>query len=166
MQDRILEGFLKAFVSEFGLTSLNESDAFERFVNHCVLSKHYADTIDPDEITVGGGGDLGLDGIGILVNDNLVFSPEDVDHFVKHLRRLDATFIFIQTKTSPRFEAADIGTFVAGVRRFFEHNLPVKCASDVRAFHRIKEHILSRVVDMDTSPRCLLYLCHNRNMDR
>lgn len=157
MKDRIIEGFLKAFVVDKGLTDLEEADAFERFVNFCVISKHYADVFDPEDVNVGGNGDLAIDGIGIVVNDNLAFSTEDVDYFKKHLRRLDAQFIFVQAKTSAKFEAAEIGNFVSGVRRFFEKQLPPKASESVREFHKIKEHIFDCVVDMDRSPICRMY---------
>lgn len=157
MHDRIIEGFLKAFVDEYGLGDLDEPSAFERFVNYCVIAKHYADSFDPEEVTVGGSGDLGLDGIGIIVNDNLVFSKEDVDHFKKQLRRLDAQFVFVQAKTSPKFDAAELGNFVSGVRLFFEKQLPETTCESVWECHKLKEYIFDRVIDMDQSPICRMY---------
>ena len=113
MKDRIIGAFLKDFTAEFSLGYLDEAEAFEQFVNYCVVSKHHPDDFEPGDVSVGGAGDLGLDGIAILINDHLAFSSDDVDHLKMSLRRLDAQFIFVQAKTSPRFEAADIGTFIA-----------------------------------------------------
>jgi hypothetical protein len=69
MKDRIIEAYLKDFREQYCEADLDESLAFERFVNHCLISRHHPDPFDPEDVTVGGRGDLGLDGIGILVND-------------------------------------------------------------------------------------------------
>ena len=125
MRDRILTAFLEKFVSEFGLGQLDESSAFEHLTAHCVISKHTPENFEPGEVVVAGSGDIGLDGMGILVNDHLVSSVEDVNHFQETLRRLDVQFVLVQAKTSPRFDSAGIGTFVSGVRQFSRHVLQV-----------------------------------------
>lgn len=157
MHDQILSAYLRDFVEKFGLGSLKEDEAFERFVSYCVIAKHYAGTFDPDEVCVGGAGDLGLDAVAIIVNDHLVFSKEDVDHLKKTLRRLDAQFVFVQAKTSPKFEATEIGTFISGARQFFERNLPTEANASLRDLHAIKEHIFESSIHMDRSPTCHLY---------
>lgn len=157
MNDRILEAYLKDFVAEFDLTGATEADAFESFVNHCLVSRFYSHQFDPDDIGVGGSGDLGIDGVAIIVNDNLVNSTADVDYFRQQLRRLDVQFHFIQAKTSPHFEAATIGTLFSGVRVFFDPNVPSDANDEIRSLHAIKEHIYDASVDMDKSPRCYVH---------
>lgn len=157
MQDRIIAAYLADFITEFGLRDLTEAGAFEYFVNYCVVSKHHPDSFDPDDVAVGGSGDLGIDGLGILVNDHLVSSREDVDHLKKALRRLDVQFIFVQSKTSPHFEATDIGTVIAGVRQFFSPALPLDVNERIRELYDIKEHIFDSSIDMDRNPICRLY---------
>jgi len=157
MKDRILASYLGAFVDQFGLGGLNETEAFEYFVNHCVVSKYHPDSFDPESVSVGGGGDLGLDGVAVVVNDHLVFAPEDVDHLKKALRRLDVQFVFVQAKTSAHFDGADIGSFISGVRHFFKSTLPREVNDRVRAAHVLKEHIFDASIDMDRSPVCQVY---------
>jgi cold shock CspA family protein len=157
MKDQILDAYLRDFIEKFGLGTLKEDQAFERLVSYCVVAKHYADTFDPDEVCVGGSGDLGLDAVAILVNDHLVFSKEDVDHLKKTLRRLDVQFVFVQAKSAAKFEAAEIGTFISGVRHFFERKLPSETNVQVRDLHVIKEHIFASSIHMDRSPSCHLY---------
>lgn len=157
MNDRILEAYLKDFVNEYGLLDVSESEAFESFVNYCLVSRFFSGQFEPDDLRVGGSGDLGLDGIAIIVNDNLVHSTADVDYFRTRLRRLDVQFHLIQSKTSPRFDAATIGTIFSGVRSFFESRLPEDANSDLRELHGIKEHIYDASVDMDSAPRCYVH---------
>jgi cold shock CspA family protein len=157
MRDRIVAAYLKNFTSQFGLADLSEAEAFEHFVNYCIISKHHPDPFEPDDVSVGGTGDLGLDGIGILVNDHLVYARSDVDYFKKALRRLDVQFVFIQSKSSAHFDAADIGTFLSGVRQFFVGQHAADANGKVLELLDIKEHIFDASIDMDRTPSCRLY---------
>ena len=157
MRDRILTAFLHTFVDKFGLGQLNESSAFEHLTGHCVISKHTPESFDPGDIVVAGPGDIGLDGVGALVNDHIVSSVEDVEHFQKTLRRLDVQFVFVQAKTSPRFDSADIGNFISGVRQFFQSDPPAAANARILALHSLKEHIFDHSIDMDRVPACHLY---------
>ena len=135
---------------------MDESDAFEHLTSYCVVSKHNPEDFDTDHVVVGGRGDLGLDGVAILVNEHLVLTPREADRLRSNLHRLDVQFIFIQSKTSPSFSGSDIGTMVSGVRQFFESNEP-EANAEVRALHQLKEHIFDNSIDMDKSPVCRLY---------
>ena len=157
MNDRVLTALMQKFVDEFGLEQLEEWSAFEHLVGYCVISKHSPENFDPGEVVVAGGGDIGLDVVGILVNDHLVFSREDVDHFQETLHRLDVQFVFVQAKTSPKFDSAGIGNFISGVRQFFESDPPVAANEQILALHDLKEDIFDRSVDMDKAPACRLY---------
>jgi hypothetical protein len=143
MKDQILSSYLASFRDQFQLVDLDESEAFEHFVNHCLISKHHPDPFDPSDVTIGASGDMGLDGVGILVNEHLVYEQSAIDYLKRQLRRFDVDFIFAQSKTSPHFEAAEIGTFISGVRQFFEPTLPATANSDVQELHKLKTHIFN-----------------------
>lgn len=155
MQDRIVEGYLKDFIKSEQLEHLDDAQAFERFVNFCVISRDHPDTFELEDVSVGGTGDLGIDGLAILVNDHIVSSPEDVDFFKKQLRRLDVRFVFIQSKTSGNFEASEIGNFLFGVRTFFTS--PGIENEQLKRARALKEYIYDSSIDMDYPPVCDLY---------
>ena len=157
MKDPVLESYLKDFAVDHGKSHLVEAEQFEHFINYCVMAKHYTEPFDPDTVSIGGGGDLGIDGIGIFVNDHLCLTSEEVDYFKKTLRRLDVEFVFVQSKTSSKFDGGDIGTFVTGVRQFFQDKLPTTANAEVNEFHRLKEYLYSLTIDMDRPPICHLY---------
>ena len=50
-----------------------------------------------------------------------------IDVFKKSLRRLDARFVFIQSKIGDKFDAGEIGNSLFGVRAFFNPNQPATC---------------------------------------
>ena len=156
MKDRILSAYVGDFVNGFGLGTLDEPTAFEHFAGYYVVSKYNPEDFEPSTVAVGGHGDLGLDGIGILVNDHLVQDPSDVDYFRQALHRLEVQFIFIQAKSSTKFEASEIGSFISGVRQFFESSFPT-ANEDIQALYELKEYIFDHSVDMIASPICRLF---------
>jgi cold shock CspA family protein len=154
MKDRIIEGYLKGFARESNIRDLAESEAFEHFVNYCIISSEYREPFDFEEVSVGKAGDS-VDGIGIFVNENLVLSNEAIDYFKNNLHRLDAKFVFIETKTSDKFDMGDIGNFLFAVRTFFGDEASNR--HQIERFRLMKEHIYDSSVDMDGNPICLMY---------
>ena len=75
MKDKLINAYLNHFIRQHNRSDLSEADAFERFVNYYLLSKEYPEPFDFEDITVGGdGGDSGIDGIAVVVNEHLVSS--------------------------------------------------------------------------------------------
>jgi hypothetical protein len=159
MQDPIIEAYLQNFVTRFGLQEYSEAEQFELFVSYYVVSKHYTDQFDPEVIAVGGGegSDLGIDALAILVNEHLVRDKTSVDYLMKRIRKLEVEFVFVQTKTSPSFSGADIGTFISGVRQFFDKGPPKNANKEIQALYTMQEHIFGLAHHMDTNPVCRLY---------
>ena len=156
MRNPILLAQLADFSEQHDFTELTESEQFERFANFCTISKYDPD-LDLDDVSVGSRGDLALDGIAIVVNDHVVASIEAVDYFKRLLRRLDVQFIFVQARPQYRFSAADFSLFIQGVRRFLEAKCPVDANKKVSALHAVKEHIIARSADMESSPICRMF---------
>ena len=64
MNDRILTAYLNDFVDEHGFGEMEESKAFEHFTSYLIVGRYSPDQFEPDEVAIGGSGDLGLDGVG------------------------------------------------------------------------------------------------------
>jgi hypothetical protein len=155
--DRILQSFVDNFVTESGIDHFDGATAFEYFVNHTIISKIHLDPFDIEETSVGGGNDNALDGVAILVNDHLVTSKEDADYFRKSLRRFDIKFIFIQSKTSARFDSGDLGNFLFGVRSFFDEKPALPMNPKLSHLRELKDYIYKFSIDMDRPPSCEMY---------
>jgi hypothetical protein len=52
---------------------------FEHFANFCVVSQDYGEEFDVDDVHTGGGDDLGMDGLAIIVNGAMVSDPTEVE---------------------------------------------------------------------------------------
>jgi len=85
MEDKIVAGYLRDFVEDYGLEALEEPEAFEHFVNYCVVTTHIPSTFPIDDVHAGKNGNPGIDGIAIVINEHLVNSPEEVDFFCEAL---------------------------------------------------------------------------------
>ncbi|ANS29899.1 AIPR protein [Rhodococcus opacus] len=116
--DRILQNYLDTFQSEQSLPKTDKSTTFEHFVNYIVIHELYGDEFNVMDVHTGGGGDLAIDGIAIIVNGKLVSSKSEVADLVELNKYLSAEFVFIQSKTSSSFDGAQIRNFLDGVHEF------------------------------------------------
>jgi len=157
IKDKILQSYVSDFVKEHNIEGLEDDQAFESFVNYCVVSREYPEDFDIDEVSVGGGGDTAIDGLAILVNEHLVFSKEDVNFFKDRLRRLDVEFVFIQSKSGNDFDSSEIGNFLFGIKSFFQSQPLIKENEHVQQLREVKDYIYERSVDMDMPPVCRMY---------
>lgn len=116
--DQITKAFVDQFASAEGLLALPDADRFERFVNFCVVSAEHSDSFDVEEIS-GPGDEVGIDGLAVLVNGALVTTAAEVDDLVGRNRHVEATFIVISAKRSPRFSEAAVGNLAFATHDFF-----------------------------------------------
>ena len=118
--DRITEGLLAEFGSEFGISSLPEDVRFEHFAAWLTARRHYSEAaFDASDFVTGNGGDTGIDSIAIIANNNLVTDEATIEELLKVNGYLDVTFIFVQAERSSHFDMAKIGQFGFGVNDFF-----------------------------------------------
>ena len=163
INDLVLEGYVTSFAESRGLSHLPEDELFEAFAASSILRKlHQWEVTDlVESVLVGGGGDGGIDAIAILVNGRPVRTEEDVDFFQKNLRRLDVEFVFLQAKSSPRFQAKEIGNFLFGVEQFFLEALQsgsgIDFKDEVQERIALVSYIYKQSIKMQENPRCFAY---------
>lgn len=123
-------------------TNRNDEIAFEHFVNYYVLSNEMRDAFSlpsvediRKEVHTGGSGDLGIDGIALLVNGKIASTIDDVyDECAKKPRRsTDATIYFIQTTTQDKDDWTKVQSFLAGVETFLSY--PTEDESEAQDFN-------------------------------
>lgn len=115
---RIVQTHLNKFLSEKEIAETNKSKQFEYFVNYCVTSRFFTGKFDVKDITTTDE-DAGIDGIAIVADGELVTTEEEVKAlFASHKRSIEIEFIFIQAKTTDKFEKKEITNFGDGVFDF------------------------------------------------
>ena len=78
--DIVTKNLVSSFKEEESLSDDTEdSTLFEHFANFCVVSNEYGEEFDVDDIHTGGGDDLQLDGLAIIVNGTLVADITEVE---------------------------------------------------------------------------------------
>ncbi len=126
MKNPIIEGYLKKFIAEHGNFDTKKPDVhFEHMMNYLIIKRYFLDEFSIDDIHTGGGGDLGLDGVAIVINNFLVTTLDDARYLLEKQfksKYLKVDFIFIQSKTSAKFDSGEILTFFSGIDDFFETN--------------------------------------------
>lgn len=135
--DRITSAYVEAFRKEQSLPAGDEALTFEHFVNYCVLSDTYEDEFDINDIHTGGGDDMGIDGLAIIVNGALVSDIEEIRDLISTNKFADVRFIFNQAKTSSSFSAEQFGTFGDGVEDFFAQTLSQPASERLQQFRSL-----------------------------
>ena len=157
MKDKILEGFLSDFSQKYSLETLGEDDQFEQFVNFNLVSKLYPKDINIDDLSVGGANDTAIDGVAIIVNGSIINDEKDIEFFIKNNGFLDVSFVFIQSKNSPRFKGDAVGNFIFGVKSFFEDEPIIPENDKIKSLRKIKEKIYTHSIDFEHNPEIKLY---------
>ncbi|MDY6992629.1 MAG: AIPR family protein [Pseudomonadota bacterium] len=115
---RIIKTHLDSFVKSHGFEQLGEAKQFELFVNYSILAARLVNTYELDDVTTSDEDD-GIDGLAIIIDEELVISYEDAEAYFKTGRKNhDVEIVFIQAKTSEGFDLGDFLKFKEGILRF------------------------------------------------
>jgi hypothetical protein len=160
----IINAKFKRFRDSFGLNTMADGDAFERFVNSAILTSHQPDAFSADaelldKICVGGQADTGIDGIAVKVNGVIVQAKEEASDIIQTAKRAGIEFVFIQSKYKPHFDAKELTTFIAGVRNFLSNTPTLPVNDKIKEFVQLKDYLLSDevVYDWESNPSVRMY---------
>jgi len=156
--DRITQGFLNEFVELNDIAKLPQHKQFEQFAAYVTVRRHYnGETFDPGDIHTGGGGDLGIDAVAVLVNGALVTDVENLaDHEISE--HIDATFVFVQADRGANFEGKKISDFGFGVKDFFDAEPKLKRNVEIASVAETMEALYANGAKFRPgNPVCRLY---------
>lgn len=138
----------------------SESLNFEKFATHSILANDYHDSFDIE--SVGTGDCVGVDAVAIAISDILVYSPEAARSLTAG--QFEASFSFIQAKTSSSLDLGDYLKFLQTVFVFFTENLE-KQPTELKNAFLIKEHIYSKAAKFRSPPELRLYYVYTGEGD-
>ncbi|QQT61927.1 AIPR family protein [Sphingobacterium multivorum] len=150
---------------------LQQSKAFEKFVNSTIFSLEYPEIYNGDAsllnlISIGGGNDTGIDGLGIVVNDIIVRSPDDINLILAEKnKKIEYDFVFIQSKMQSNFDASEFNTFSIGVEHFLSKIAVLPENEKIKDFRIIKDMLDSDEVNkrIRRNPNLYLYYISTGN---
>lgn len=167
----IINAKLRKYKEDFYL-SCNDDEAFERFINYHVLSKFQPGVFDTDFelmdlISVGGGDDLGLDGIAIFLNGQMIRSCEDIDDLLSGSKRGNFEIVFTQSKNKSKFDLGEFMKFTNGVENFLQDDITMPHNKNIDSWHMIYQYILSDdiIIKWGESPSIKMFYAVNGTLE-
>jgi len=115
---RITKSHLESFARSHGYEQIDEYKQFELFVNYSTLTARISNSFDLEDVTSSEADD-GIDGVAVIINEELIVSPEDaLTCFKTGKKNHDVEIVFIQSKTSEGFDLGDFLKFKEAILRF------------------------------------------------
>lgn len=129
--DRIIKAHLDQFSREQAIESEDEPTRFEKFVNFSMLQSQVAKRVDVDLVTTAEDDD-GMDGIAIVINEELVIGSSDAMVALSNNRKNnDVQVICIQSKSGASIDLGDFLKFKESLIRLISEN-PYTALSQVQ----------------------------------
>lgn len=155
MKNPIIKGFLNDFMKKYELENKDEDLIFEDFINYCVLNNHVIDS-EKNFQELDTGTAKAFDGIAIMVNNKLVLNEEDINVLVDQKQVLSVEFIFVQSKTSEKFNDSNVGYFLNHVKKFICND---KCTiPEIENFWELRNIIYENShLFRKENPKCTMY---------
>lgn len=157
--DRITKSLIAEMLANQELISHGDAKDFEKLVNYCVISNEYSKTFEISSVTVGDGGDTGIDGIAIIVNGQMIENKEEIDDLIVRNNSLEVSYVFVQSKTSSNFNSGDLNTFIFGIKDFFAESPSLVRNEDIEKFAEISDYLYSKAPHFKENPIVKLYYC-------
>lgn len=115
--DLVTQNLMASFKNEESLpVGIDDAVLFEHFVNFCAVSNEYGEEFDVEDLHTGGGDDLGIDGVAVIVNGTLVEELQEVDDLAQTNKYLEVELVFCQAKSGSGFSGNEISSFFYGVK--------------------------------------------------
>ena len=118
------------FARDFGF-DVPEAERFELYVAATYLYRYLKNDANLIQASViGCGSDEGIDAAAVVVNEQLVHEPDDIDDLISSQASNTAKVIFIQAKTSRKYDTKMMSKFLHGVESVTRyalrpHSLPL-----------------------------------------
>ncbi|NUT53604.1 MAG: AIPR family protein [Saccharothrix sp.] len=147
--DRIITGLVDEFQKSYALAELTQSEVFEAFAAYCVLNSYYEEDFNPDEFRTGGGNDLGIDAIGVLIDGILFQNASDVRDHIQRARRVDVRVVVIQAKTTQGFDSRVISDLADNLSHITgPGHLPYAASQDITNFRECLEVVYGNIAKL------------------
>lgn len=153
--DRITKSLMNKFSETMEINTKKESKLFESFASYTVISNISDIPIDTSDIfedkkdgattgIVGGsGGDLAIDGLAIILNGQLITDISEAKDLFEETRTVfEAMLIFVQAKTSSKFEGTQIRNFGDGIVDFLSEEPKMVLNDFIKNRWDIVNHII------------------------
>lgn len=154
------------------LLSCNDDKVFEEFSNFHILSRFEPGMFNSDFelidlVSVGGGQDLGLDGIAFFLNGQIIRSCDDIDELLSVSKKGNFELVFIQSKNTKKFDYGEFLKFTTGVENFLKEKIDMPHSSEIDSWHEIYQYIMSNdvIIKWKKNPSIIMNYVVNGTFD-
>jgi len=161
---QIIKSHLEKFSSDHALGELEVDEQFEHFANYCIISKNCPTNFDHSAITIEGH-ELGIDGIGFIIDEELVESDSGcTEIFSDGKRKHSVDLIFIQSKTGDSYDRGELLKFGNAVTDFVSEAPKLPMGDDLKECRGIFDKLIQSVHKISNGkPSIKLYYVTNSN---
>lgn len=118
----VVNAQLKQFSQANPSTGLKDSELFEVYSAYAVTNGLLNESVDPFKVFLKGD-EFGLDGVAILIEGELCVDSDAVEGALESFKNAAVEFVFLQSKTSEKFDYGDLSKFLLSVYGFFSGNM-------------------------------------------
>lgn len=164
----IIKPFLDEHAREFELQK-REDERFEHLVNYLTMRNFTSRHFDPADASLGEG-EIGIDGIAIIVNDILVTSYEEVasiftdEQSGKNVRDIAVSIVFTQAKTSEKFELSEYSHFLSAVFDFVSQG-SFNDTPKALELQKIYKYIIEHPTQLVRNPDCHIFYAYTGSFE-
>ena len=158
--DRITKSYLESFLNLFSLKTKDESERFEHFVNYTLIEPKTSTSITSsnlEDLNIGKNGTIGLDGFIILLNNEIIFSEEELDGFVASSKKIYGEIVFIQAKTSTTFDSKEVSNFGLSVNDFISEEPKYNWNDNAKKKIKLFNKLVTYISEFEEKPICSMY---------
>jgi hypothetical protein len=160
--DRITKSYMNDFCTSHGIGG-EEYVKYEHFINYIIIEQYCYDRFAIEEVNIGDDGTVGIDGFAILINGILVDTKENLTDILQSHKDPEAQVVFIQNKTSQKFEIKDIGNFGWAVADFISETPTIKWNDKVLEKIELFGALIEKSSQLKDKPTCHLYYATSAN---
>lgn len=155
--NNLIKPFLNAHIASYELENEKDiSKSFEHFFNYLTVRNYTSRHFDPSDISLGRG-EVGIDGVAIIVNDILVTSmPQIEELFTVGETDISVSFVFVQSKTSESFDGSEMSQFFAAVNDFLTDG-KIEMNEKASELRSICRYIIQHPTQLSKNPDCHLF---------
>lgn len=162
MEHRILHSYINEFCISSQIDKLPSHKQFEYFTNYTLISQihpeAFSEVASLADVDVDRSGTFGIDSIVVIVNNNIVRTTSDIDLLAKS-NNIDASILFIQSKTSKSIDSGDVLKFMEATKVFLMSPSDATLNESLQHPHELLRYLFSTKIarlHSSNSPKCLM----------
>ncbi|MGC8691301.1 MAG: AIPR family protein [Caldisericum sp.] len=153
--DIALSAKINEFARKFDLdkTKIEEDYLFENFSNYVIISNELEEELENIN-KVSTHNAQGIDGIGIIVNDKLIFDESDLEKIGEN-EKISVKIVFVQSTTRKNFDSSKFSGFVDSVINFLIDQTTIDPFSSI--YTKLLGEESDFIYNLKETPKIVLY---------